>query len=210
MSRDKRRAAPRRAAPEAEEDITAEPSGRRGPSRAAEPPPGPGLSRRTVLAGLIITIVVLLVAGAAAYFINAAQPATPSAPPSSRWALALPVQVGQYSRDPNGGSTPSSGGGRTTISATYSRNGKAAYVVLMSRPENDPKRFMDEAAMSAVSEQSLSDRSGAALCGTSSDSNATGCVVMKDNTAVLAMGLADQSRQDIADMARATGRAASS
>lgn len=178
---------------------------RRGPSRAAEPEAGTRPSRRALLIGTIFVVLVVIVAGIAAYFINTAQPADPTARPSSTWELALPVQVGDYSRDPNAGSSPSADGGRTTVSATYAKGGKDAVVVLMTRPESDLKKFMKDAAMNAVTEQELSNGKGTAQCGTSSDNNYTGCVVLQDDTAVLVMGLLDQSRQELADLAQTTG-----
>lgn len=183
---------------------------RRGPSRAAEPEAGSRPSRRALLFGTVLVLVVVIVAGVAAYFINSAQPADPSVRPSSKWALALPVQIGDYSRDPNAGGSPSADSGRTTVSATYAKGGKDAVVVLMSRPESNLKTFMKDAAMNAVTEQELSNGSGSAQCGTSSDNNYTGCVVLQDDTAVLVMGLLDQSRQELADLAQTTGKEASS
>lgn len=200
------------------EDITAGAGGppensdsrRRRPSRAAEPDSSSGPSRRALLIGTFVVVLVVVVAGIAAYFINSSQPTTPTTRPSSTWELALPVQVGNYTRDPNSASSPSAGSGRTTVSATYAKDGKDAVVILMTRPESDLKQFMKDAAMNAVTEQELSKGSGSAQCGTSSDNNYTGCVVLRDDTAVLVMGLLDQSRQDLADLAWTTGEEAAS
>jgi hypothetical protein len=182
---------------------------RGAPGRAADDPHRPP-SHKALLIGTIAAVIVLIIVGVSSYFINSSQPVAPSATPvaTSTWALDLPVQIGNYTRDPNTTSAPTAQGGVTTTSATYAAKGKNAVVVLMSRPQTDLKKFMSDAGMTAVGEQPLSDRSGSALCGVDPDHNDTGCVVLQENTAVLALGLQDQSRQDLADLAQQAAKLA--
>ncbi|AZZ43101.1 hypothetical protein [Acidipropionibacterium jensenii] len=212
---------PRRGADPAEDSPGTDPStgkttapsagqaARRGPSRAADDPhqDDRAPSHKVMAVGTIVVLVIALVVGFAAYAINSIQPSTRSASPvaSSTWKLELPVQIGDYTRDPNAAASPSTQAGSTVISATYSKGGKDSAVILMSRPQADLKKFMSEAGMTSVTQQELSDRSGTALCGVDADHNDTGCVVLQESTAVLAMGLQDQSRQDLADLAQQIG-----
>ncbi len=207
MSHDSHDNAPRRVTDGGSPGAPRRQGRRRGPSRAAdEVHRGP--SHKAMLIGTIVALVVIIVAGVAAYVINSTQPAAPASTPAptSTWKLELPVQIGSYTRDPNAGASPSTQAGSTTTSATYAKGGQDAVVVLMSRPQTDMKAFMADAGMNAVTEQDLSDRSGTALCGIDPDHNDTGCVVLQENTAVLVLGLLDQSRQDMADLAEQTAR----
>lgn len=176
------------------------------PSRAADDPHR-APSHKTLLIGTIAALVVVIIVGVSSYLVNSSQPGAPSVTPvpTATWALDPPVQIGAYTRDPNTTSAPTTQDGTTTTSATYATKGQNAVVVLMSRPQTDLKEFMSDAGMTAVGEQPLSDKSGSAQCGVDPDHNDTGCVVLQENTAVLVLGLQDQSRQDLADLARQAG-----
>lgn len=167
-------------------------------------------SHKALLIGTIAAVIVLIIVGVSSYLANSSQSVAPSATPvpTSTWALELPVQIGDYTRDPNTTSAPTAQDGTTTTSATYAAKGKNAVVVLMSRPQTDLKKFMSDAGMSAVGDQPLSDGSGTAQCGVDPDHNDTSCVVLQENTAVLALGLQNQSRQDLADLAEQAGKLA--
>ncbi|WP_026377597.1 MULTISPECIES: hypothetical protein [Aestuariimicrobium] len=151
---------------------------------------------------LVATVVLALVAAAGAYLVNRWTPTatqtttvTPP-PPRATWALELPVTVGAYSRDASEGATPSLGtDGKTTISARYSKEGRQAAVVLMSRPYKNLKEFMTVANMNAVTPQ------GEALCGFSGDFNTEGCAIQRDDTVILTVAVGDTTRTELLALA---------
>lgn len=170
---------------------------RHAPTRAARPD---RRSRIRVIAVVLATAMVVSMSGVVAFLLNSHQPDPPTAVASAQWPLALPIQVGAYSRDPATTTRPSTHNGITTLSATYAKDDKDAVVVLMSRPATDLDQFMSEAAMNAVTDQALTE-GGNAKCGTSLDNNHTSCAVIQDSTAVLVVGLLDQPRSDLAELA---------
>lgn len=179
---------------------------RHRPSRAAEPVSG--RSRRTIVIGLLATVALIVVAGLVAYVVGVASPDPAPTPSHRAWPLALPLQVDGYSRDPNTTTTPTTKQGVTTLSATYAKDNQDAVIVLMSRPATDLRTFMTQAAMNAVADQPLSDGSGTARCGVSLDNNHISCAIIQDTTAVLVVGLLDQPRQQLADLAEKVGSTA--
>ncbi len=149
----------------------------------------------------IVTVVLVAVAAGSGYLVNRLTPATvitetvtPTPTPAS-WPLALPVTIGEYSRDANEGATPTTGtDGKQTVSATYSRDGKPAAVILLSRPHSDGQQFMQDANMNAVAEVEPG------WCGISGDNNLDACVVIRDGTAVLVLAMADFSRTELMEL----------
>lgn len=154
--------------------------------------------RRAMLILTVVTVALVAIAAGGGYLVNRLSPAsvitqtvTPTAAPGS-WPLALPVSIGDYSRDANQGATPTRGAdGKQTVSAQYSRQGEPAALILLSRPHTDGKLFMQEANMNAVTEASTG------WCGISGDNDLDGCLVIRDQTAVLVMAIQDISRDDL-------------
>ncbi|MDU3272236.1 MAG: hypothetical protein E7D41_02355, partial [Cutibacterium sp.] len=109
---------------------------------------------------------------------------------------------------PNTATKPTTKDGTTTLSATYAKDNQDTVIVLMSRPTTDLKKFMNDAAMNSVTTQPVTGTSTKAMCGTSLDNNNTSCAVLKDDTAVLAVGLLDQSRPELAGVANSVAEQA--
>lgn len=162
-----------------------------------------GPSVRTIVIGVLLTL--LLIAGAVltAVLVNETGPDTfvTAAASNTPFPMVLPAKVGSYSRDPNAGTTPTTNptSGISTMSSTYSKGSQPAVVVVLSRPEKDAQKFMAEAAMGAVTAQ------GEGYCGTSSDNNLDTCVVISEQTAVMVAGLLGQSRADLMAVAQQFG-----
>ncbi len=162
-----------------------------------------GPSVRTIVIGVLLTL--LLIAGAVltAVLVNKSSPGTFVTASASKpqFPMELPAKIGSYSRDPNAGTTPETNptSGISTMSATYSKGSQPAVVVVLSRPEKDAQQFMTEAAMGAVTAQD------GGYCGTSSDNNLDACVVISEQTAVMAVGLLGQSRADLMAVAQQFG-----
>ncbi|MEL4356441.1 MULTISPECIES: hypothetical protein [unclassified Luteococcus] len=147
---------------------------------------------------LIGTLLILAsVAGAAyvAWRMNTGKPqvVVTASGPRTPWAMVPPLAVDEFSRDANANDTPSANPTTktSTISATYARSGQNSVVLLMSRPEKDPKKFMADMGMNTV----VATDDG--YCGTSVDSNRDGCAIMRDDTAILIVDLVGQSRSDL-------------
>ena len=130
-----------------------------------------------------------------------------------RWALVLfgvlpfplvpPLRLDDYSRDANADVMPSMNPAskRSTVTATYSKAGNNAFVLLMSRPETDGKKFMADMGMNAV----VPTDDG--WCGTSVDSTREGCAVLRDDTALLVVDLSGMTRTDLIQQAHGFGTA---
>lgn len=171
---------------------------RRGPARAAEPVPR---RHRGLLIGLIISALVVGVAAIGGYLVSRYTPETIStqtvAPTRPPFKLELPLQVGEYSRDANQGNTPTKGvDGKTTLSATYSKGGQPAFVLLVARPYTDGKVFMQDLNMNVVAP--VED----GMCGVSGDNNNDGCSLIRDNTGILVLSTVDMSRTDLMALTR--------
>lgn len=148
-----------------------------------------------VLAGLLTLALAVGGAGYAAYRMNAAKPqvvitAEPSRTP---WKMVPPLSVDDYSRDANSADTPSANPTtkKSTIAATYARGGQNTVVLLMSRPETDPKKFMTDMGMNAV----IATDNG--YCGTSIDTNRDACAIVRDRTAIMIVDLVGLNRTDL-------------
>lgn len=165
----------------------------RRPARASEPLPSRG---RRLLIGLVISALLIMLAAAGGYFVShlapdvvTTQTQTATRPP---FAMQLPLQVGEYSRDANQGNTPTKNAdGKTTLSATYTKGGQPAFVLLLARPYSDGKQFMLDLNMNAVT--SLED----GMCGVSGDNSNSGCSVIRDDTGILVLSTVDMSRADL-------------
>lgn len=116
-------------------------------------------------------------------------------PSRTPWPLDPPIRVGDYSRDPNVKPSPHSAGQKTTTSATYSKGGTAAVILLLSRPETKGEDFLRDNGLTDITPVDES------FCGVSTDTNLDGCVVLVDRTAVLVVGLQGQTRDVLTTLA---------
>lgn len=166
---------------------------RRRASRAAEPLPS--RTKPLVIAGIVSLLLVALATGFGWIYARSqpdsvtTQTQVATRPP---FELVLPLEIGEYSRDANQGNSPNVGAdGKTTISATYSKGGQPAFVLLLGRPYDDNREFMRDLNMNAVSE--VDD----GLCGISGDNQNDGCALIRDNTGILVLSTVDMARADL-------------
>jgi len=157
------------------------------------------VKRPGVAVGILASVAVIVAAGLGGYWLGqqgdeAVDTPTAAANP---WTLALPDTVDEYSRNPGSdeSQTTSSAPPKTTISATYSKGGQTSVLVLLSRPDANAETFLREAAFNVV----LAQDHG--FCGTSTDNDLEGCAVVRDNTSILAVGMVDQSREELMSVA---------
>ena len=176
----------------------------------AEPDPAPvarttggwlSPDRSTTL-GVLIVVVLCVVSAAAAFLYNRLQPdaviTVPASPGSAAaFPMTLPPVLGDYARDASDAQPSSAADGSTTVMGRYSLNGQSAVVVLINRPATDPAAFLTGNGFDAV----VSDLNDGA-CGTSVDTNDNACVVIRQGTAILTMGLLDQTRVDLLKLDR--------
>lgn len=173
--------------------LVREPGRRRGPARAAEPVPG---RARPIVIVLVVSLVLAIVAAGFGWLYARSRPSavTTQTQVATRppFELKLPLELGEYSRDANQGNSPNvSEDGKTTISATYSRGGQPAFILLLARPYDDGKVFMRDLNMNAVG--SVED----GLCGISGDNQNDGCSLIRENTGILVLATVDLSRADL-------------
>lgn len=148
-----------------------------------------------LLIGTLTLLLAVAGAGYGAWYLNSRKPqvVVTASGPKTPWKMYPPLQMDEYSRDANSADTPSANPTtkKSVISATYARSGQNTVVLLMSRPEKDPKQFMADMGMNTV----VATDDG--FCGTSVDSNRDGCAIMRDDTAVMIVDLVGQSRADL-------------
>ena len=152
--------------------------------------------------GIAIVALLCVLSASGAFLYNRLQPeavVTVSAPADggSPFPMALPPVLGHYSRDASDAQPSSAPDGSTTVMGRYSLNGQSAVVVLINRPATDPPTFLTGNGFDAV----VSDLNDGA-CGTSVDTNDNACVVIRQGTAILTMGLLDQTRTDLLALTR--------
>lgn len=181
---------------------------RRGPARAADENPRHTKLLLTILASVILIVIVAFILSWIFSNDDSSVPDNGPTVHAATWPLQLPQSAGSYTRDPNTATKPTTKDGTTTLSATYAKDNQDAVIVLMSRPTTDLKKFMNDAAMNSVTIQPVTGTSIRAMCGTSLDNNNTSCAVLKDDTAVLAVGLLDQSRPELAGVANSVAEQA--
>ena len=158
-----------------------------------------------VLFGVLTLVLVVGGAGIGAYRYNASKPQVviTASGAHTPFPLVPPLRLDDYSRDANADVMPSMNPAskRSTVTATYSKAGNNAFVLLMSRPETDGKKFMADMGMNAV----VPTDDG--WCGTSVDSTREGCAVLRDDTALLVVDLSGMTRTDLIQQAHGFGTA---
>ncbi len=149
---------------------------------------------RMVVYAVLAVLVLMIVAGVIGYV--ASLQAAPKQPievvTSLQAPLQLPLQAGTLARDPNKGLNPSTDPDTKVLSqsATYNRDGKATVIVVASRPVTDAQKLLQDAGAQAVRPV------GDGFCGrTSEDYDA--CTIVRGNTAVLGVALADQTPEEL-------------
>ena len=151
--------------------------------------------------GLLVSALLMALAAGGGYMASRMRPVetqtqtqVATKPP---FKLELPLTVGEYSRDANDGNTSTTApDGKKTLSATYSKGGQPAFVLLVARPYKAGKVFMRDLNMNVVSPVEEG------LCGISGDNNNDGCSLIRSNTGILVLSTVDMSRADLMELTR--------
>lgn len=156
------------------------------------PPPIP----QAVKVGGAVAIAVLLMLGALlGMSLGAPPPAAPTTPTPSvkEWALTPPASVGTWVRGDQQSQAPIKEGGPTVVRADYA-NGTDKLYLLLSRPETDIAAYLSDAGVDST------HAIGSSTCGVSVDTNKPVCVRIADSTAIMLVGVSDQSQVTIASL----------
>jgi hypothetical protein len=106
----------------------------------------------------------------------------------------LPVQAGEYVRDPGTASAPPDFGVDRSIltsSAYYRRHGDNALIAVAARPVPDEKVLLDQIKVLAQRQV------GEGWCGREQSTGYDLCALRRNQTAVFAVGLRDQTPEEI-------------
>lgn len=117
-----------------------------------------------------------------------------SAVPDPTGAPVLPVQAGEYARDPGTAAAPPDFGvdrNISTSSAYYRRNGDDALIAVAARPVPDEKMLLDQ--MQVLAQRQVDD----GWCGREATAGYDICVLRRNQTAVFAIALRDQTPTEI-------------
>lgn len=190
-------------------------SGERGPQRAPDGEPGnngesPSVDRpalvnepieRTTIPIKIMTaslVALLITVGVIAFlFTRTTATVTPDAaplPPEPTGAPTLPLQTGDYAREPGEAAAPPDFGVDRTIqtsSAYYRRDGQNALIAVAARPVDDPQALLDQISVRAQRQV------GDGWCGREETADLDVCILNRNRTAVLTVGLRDQTPDEI-------------
>ncbi|HHV20756.1 MAG TPA: hypothetical protein GXZ30_04345 [Propionibacterium sp.] len=120
-------------------------------------------------------------------------PPAPSTPEPTG-APVLPLRTGDYAREPGDVTAPLDFGVDRSIqtsSARYLRNGEPALIAVGARPVEDPKALFDQIKVRAQRQV------GEGWCGREDTNDLDVCIAKHGRTAVLAIGLRDQTPEEI-------------
>lgn len=154
----------------------------------------PTAHRSQVVVAVVAVVVLALVAfGVIAYVqgLTSLTAATPSPTPTPK-PLALPVQIGELSRDPavkvQASTDPMSKA--QLLSAKYAKGGKDTLIAVAARPIESSERLLNQ--LGVVDPFSVGD----GRCGRTRD-QLNACAVGRGTTAVLAIALAGQQPAEL-------------
>lgn len=147
---------------------------------------------------MMVSIVVLLaVVIGVAWLVTAAtdqdRPGTPVVPEPTGVPV-LPVQAGEFVRDPGTSSAPPDFGIDRTVltsSAYYRRDGDDALIAVAARPVRDEKFMFDQ--MRVLAQRQVDD----GWCGREESTGYDICTLRRNQTAVFVVALRDQSAPEI-------------
>jgi hypothetical protein len=174
-------------------------------SPGADPDPQPGLVNEPVtkttipLKIMLVSVVALLVTitGVAFLVTRTAGTPTPTETPmvaDPTGVPVLPVRAGEYARDPGTATAPPDFGVDRSIltsSAYYRRNGDNALIAVGARPVPDEKALLDQ--IKVLAQRQVGD----GWCGREESTGFDVCVLRRNRTAILAIGLRDQTPEEI-------------
>lgn len=176
-----------------------------GRSSGPEPIDQPGLvnepvQRTTVpiriMIGALIALV-LTVGGVAYLTTRTTDPAGPAPTPMAPEPTGppmLPLRAGEYAREPGDVSAPPDFGVDRSIQTSYAnylREGEPALIAVGARPVDDSKMLFDQ--MNVRVQREVGD----GWCGRESSTDLDICILQRGRTAVLTVGLRDQTPEEI-------------
>lgn len=119
--------------------------------------------------------------------------ATPLAPEPTGPPV-LPLQAAGLAREPGNASAPADFGVDRSILtsyANYRRNGEPAVIAVGARPVEDPKILLDQIKVRAQRQV------GDGWCGREESNDLDVCILRRNRTAVLTIGLRDQTPEEL-------------
>lgn len=146
--------------------------------------------------GLVLVGLLLLLAAWFGMSLGGSSNGGASATPTvddSLWALEPPKTLGDLVQGETSASPAATAGDRDIVRADYS-DGAAKVVLLLSRPEDDLARYLEDAGVQNV------EPVGDASCGISVDNSVPVCARIIDDTAIAVAGLTDQDFTQITSL----------
>ncbi|TRY16952.1 hypothetical protein FOJ82_13895 [Tessaracoccus rhinocerotis] len=156
------------------------------------PPPIPTWVKWTGLGAVAILLLLALWLGLS---LGGTPPSVSESPSptvsEAGWPVEAPQVVGDLVRGEDNRSEDPAIPERVIATADYS-DGTNRVALVLSRPEDDLRTYLADAGISGVSEV------GSSSCGTSSDTDSPVCVRIVDRTAIMVVGLTEQSIEQLA------------
>lgn len=115
-------------------------------------------------------------------------------PPEPTGAPLLPLEAGEYAREPGDAAAPPDFGVDRSIetsSAYYRQDGENALIGVAARPVDDPKVLLDQINVRAQRQV------GEGWCGREETADLDVCILKRNRTAVLTVGLRDQTPEEL-------------
>ncbi|MDO5498670.1 MAG: hypothetical protein Q4F67_03200 [Propionibacteriaceae bacterium] len=149
---------------------------------------------------MIVSLIALLITVFAVAFLatrgtdGAITPTTTPAAPEPTGPPVLPLRAGELAREPGDGTNAPDFGVDPSIQTSYAhylRDGEAALIAVGARPVADPKALLDDINVRAQRQV------GDGWCGREDSSDLDLCILNRNTTAVLTVGLRDQTPEEI-------------
>lgn len=156
---------------------------------AVAPPPIP---RAVKVGGIVAIAALLMVSGWIGLALGTPPTPSPSPTPTVKeWALQPPETVGKYVRGAVTTTEPVAAGGPTVTRADYADGTNSLYLIL-SRPETDIATYLADAGVESTHEIASTS------CGVSVDTNLPVCARIADKTAIMLVGVSNQTQATLA------------
>ncbi len=159
------------------------------PAPEPEPEPEPHrrrpLPRPVILAGVLVTVLLVVLAGWIGSWVAGPGPGESSSPMTATWALDPPKLVGDLVRGEVTKTNDPANADHTIVRTDYT-DGTTKVVLILSRPETDLGVFLTDAGVPDSYDV------GSTKCGTSTDTNSPVCAMVTDDTGLMIVGLTGQ------------------
>lgn len=154
-----------------------------------------------IMVGALVAL--LLTVGAVAFLTTrttgSVTPTQTPMAPEPTGAPILPLRAGEYAREPGDATAPPDFGVDRSIQTSYAdylRNGEPALIVIGARPVDDPKVLFDQIKVRAQRQV------GDGWCGREDSNDLDACILNRNRTAVITIGLRDQTPEELMQAAR--------